>query len=38
MEMTIGQVALRSGLAPSRIRYYEEIGVLPPVGSVRSSV
>ncbi len=30
MEMTIGQVASRAGLAPSRIRYYEEIGVLPP--------
>lgn len=29
MDLSIGQVASRSGLAPSRIRYYEEIGVLP---------
>lgn len=29
MDLSIGQVAARSGLAPSRIRYYEEIGVLP---------
>lgn len=29
MHLSIGQVAARSGVAPSRIRYYEEIGVLP---------
>lgn len=29
MDLSIGQVASRAGLAPSRIRYYEEIGVLP---------
>jgi MerR family transcriptional regulator, redox-sensitive transcriptional activator SoxR len=27
--MTIGEVAQRSGRAPSSIRYYEEIGLLP---------
>jgi DNA-binding transcriptional MerR regulator len=30
MEMTIGEVARRSGLAASTIRYYEEAGLLPP--------
>lgn len=28
--MKIGELALRSGLAPSRIRFYERIGLLPP--------
>jgi MerR family transcriptional regulator, redox-sensitive transcriptional activator SoxR len=27
--MTIGQVAVRAGVRVSRIRYYEEVGVLP---------
>jgi MerR family transcriptional regulator, redox-sensitive transcriptional activator SoxR len=27
--LTIGQVAARAGVNPSRIRYYEEVGVLP---------
>jgi MerR family transcriptional regulator, redox-sensitive transcriptional activator SoxR len=29
-DMTIGQVARRAGVQPSTIRYYEEIGLLPP--------
>jgi len=29
-EMTIGQVAARAGVRASAIRYYEDIGVLPP--------
>jgi MerR family transcriptional regulator, redox-sensitive transcriptional activator SoxR len=29
MEMTIGEVARRSGMSPSAIRYYERLGVLP---------
>jgi MerR family transcriptional regulator, redox-sensitive transcriptional activator SoxR len=28
--MTIGQVAAQAGLRASRIRYYEDVGVLPP--------
>jgi MerR family transcriptional regulator, redox-sensitive transcriptional activator SoxR len=28
-ELTIGQVARKAGVAPSSIRYYESIGVLP---------
>ncbi len=28
--MTIGEVARRAGLRPSTLRYYEEVGVLPP--------
>jgi MerR family redox-sensitive transcriptional activator SoxR len=28
--MTIGAVAARSGMRPSSIRYYEQIGLLPP--------
>ncbi len=28
--MTIGAVAVRSGKRPSSIRYYEQIGLLPP--------
>lgn len=30
MEMTIGKLAERAGLAASAIRYYEEVGLLPP--------
>ena len=30
-EMTIGEVAHQAGLKPSTLRYYEEIGLLPPV-------
>lgn len=29
MEMSIGEVARRAGLATSAIRYYEEVGLLP---------
>lgn len=29
-EMTIGEVARRSGLRASALRYYEEAGILPP--------
>ena len=29
MDMTIGELARRAGLAPSTIRYYEEVGLLP---------
>jgi MerR family redox-sensitive transcriptional activator SoxR len=29
-QMSIGEVARRAGLRPSAIRYYEEVGVLPP--------
>ena len=32
--MTIGQVALRVGVRPSTLRYYERIGLLPPVERV----
>ena len=28
-EMTIGEVARRSGVTPSALRYYEEAGILP---------
>lgn len=30
MLITIGEAANRSGLAPKTIRYYEQIGLLPP--------
>lgn len=30
--MKIGELAARSGLTSSRIRYYEQIGLLKPVG------
>lgn len=30
LELTIGQVSRRTGKAPSAIRYYEGIGLLPP--------
>lgn len=29
-ELTIGEVARRTGLRTSALRYYEEIGILPP--------
>lgn len=29
-ELTIGEIAHQVGVAPSAIRYYEEIGLLPP--------
>jgi DNA-binding transcriptional MerR regulator len=32
MGLTIGQAASRSGCTTPTIRYYEEIGLLPPVG------
>lgn len=28
--LTIGEVARRAGVRPSALRYYEEVGVLPP--------
>src|SRR5262245_30293994 len=28
--LTIGAVALRAGLRPSAVRYYEEVGLVPP--------
>jgi DNA-binding transcriptional MerR regulator len=28
--LTIGELAHRTGLAPSALRYYEELGLLPP--------
>jgi len=34
MGMTIGEVARRAGIRPSALRYYEEVGVLPPVRRV----
>ena len=30
MEMSISQVAHQAGIRPSTLRYYEEIGLLPP--------
>lgn len=29
MDLTIGEVARRSGIAPTALRYYEQIGLLP---------
>lgn len=29
MEMTIGELARRAGVAPSAIRYYEDMGLMP---------
>src|SRR3954454_8431718 len=29
-ELTIGEVARRAGIRPSTLRYYEQIGLLPP--------
>ncbi len=34
MQMTIGQVAARTGLRPSALRYYESVGLLPKPGRV----
>jgi MerR family redox-sensitive transcriptional activator SoxR len=33
-EMTIGQVAEEAGLAPSTLRYWESVGILPPARRV----
>jgi MerR family redox-sensitive transcriptional activator SoxR len=33
--LTIGEVARRAGLRTSALRYYEEVGVLPPATRVR---
>ncbi len=30
-QLRIGDLARQAGVAPSRVRYYEEIGLLPPV-------
>jgi MerR family redox-sensitive transcriptional activator SoxR len=35
MEMSIGDLAGRAGLAASTIRYYEEVGLLPPAARMR---
>jgi DNA-binding transcriptional MerR regulator len=32
--LTIGELARRTGVAPSALRYYEEIGLLPPPARV----
>ena len=32
MAMTIGEVARRAGVAPTTLRYYEQIGLLPSPG------
>jgi DNA-binding transcriptional MerR regulator len=32
MALTIGQVARTTGVAAKRLRYYEQVGVLPPPG------
>jgi MerR family redox-sensitive transcriptional activator SoxR len=32
--LTIGEVARRSGLRPSALRYYEDVGLLPPPARV----
>ncbi len=32
--LTIGELARRTGVAPSALRYYEEIGLLPPAARV----
>ena len=34
MDLTIGQVAARAGVNTSHIRYYEDVGVLPPPARV----
>lgn len=33
--LSIGEVAARTGLRPSAIRYYERVGILPEPGRVR---
>jgi len=33
-KLTIGEVARRAGLTASALRYYEEVGVLPPAARV----
>jgi DNA-binding transcriptional MerR regulator len=35
-ELTIGDVAAMTGRRPSSIRYYEQIGLLPPAARVNS--
>ncbi len=32
--LSIGEVARRTGLRPSAVRYYEEVGILPPPARV----
>jgi len=34
--MNIGEVASRSGVPPKTIRYYEEVGLIPPARRARS--
>ncbi|HXF64784.1 MAG TPA: MerR family transcriptional regulator [Caldilineaceae bacterium] len=34
LPFTIGEIARRAGVAPSTIRYYEQIGLLPPAQRV----
>lgn len=31
---TIGELARRTGVAPSALRYYEELGLMPPAGRI----
>ena len=33
-ELTIGEVAKRARLRPSAVRYYEDVGILPPAARV----
>jgi hypothetical protein len=37
MPLSISEVVNRVGLRPSAIRYYEQIGILPPAQRVRDS-
>lgn len=36
--MTIAEVAKRYGLTPDTLRYYERVGLLPPVGRTKGGV